>query len=80
MWDQNTPQPGNICFPESKAEVFCISHATHQIHVHTQREKDMREGAPSVLLKLNVHYRNKRAQRKRKRKKKKSNIAATLDI
>lgn len=38
----------------------------------------MREGAPSVLLKLNVHYRNKRAQRKRK--KKKSNIAATLDI
>lgn len=73
-----TPQPGNVCFPESKTKVFSLScpHASHT-YTHTQREEkeeDTREGALSVVSKLNVHYGNKCAQRKKK------HTASTLDI
>lgn len=49
-------------FPESKTEVFSLSHATTpHTHIHTQREereedmRDMRDRALSVLSELNVH-------------------------
>lgn len=34
-----TPQPGNVCFPKSKTEVFSLSHAhTHHTHIYTHTE------------------------------------------